>query len=192
MSLAALRSNLAMMAQMAAAGIAQPRMCTVSTGHPTEYQVKVFIEPDHIETNFLPVLSSFVGNGWGMFCKPVAGDQVLVLFAEGDINCGIVVGGLYSEVDRPLAAPDREFWLTHQDGALLKFHAGGVVEMAAPGGLNITAPTTTITGKLHVTDDAQFDTKVTATNDVIGGGKHLVSHAHSGVQGGSSNTGAPV
>jgi phage baseplate assembly protein V len=191
MSLAAWRSNLGQLAQMAAAGQAGLRLATVSTGHATEYQVKVFLQPDNIETNFLPVMTPFVGNGWGLFCKPVAGDQVLVLFVEGDINSGVVIGAIYSNVDRPLPAPDREFWLTHQDGAVLKFHAGGVVEMAAPGGLNITAPTTTFTGKVHVTDDAQFDKTVTATTDVIGGTKSLKNHTHGGVQTGSGTSGAP-
>lgn len=49
----------------------------------------------------------------------------------------------------------------------------------------------TITGKLHVTDEVTADKSVTATTDVVGGGKSLKSHTHSGVQTGGGNTGPP-
>jgi len=66
------------------------------------------------------------------------------------------------------------------------------VTMTVPGNVNITAPTTTITGDVHITGDVQVDKTLTATTDVIGGGKHLKTHLHSGVTTGGGNTGMPV
>ena len=60
------------------------------------------------------------------------------------------------------------------------------VNVSTTGSVNITAPITTINGDVHVTGTLTSDV------DVIGGGKSLKSHIHSGVQSGSSNTGAPV
>jgi phage baseplate assembly protein V len=189
-SLAHLRANIAAMAQLAAAGPMHARFALVSTAHDREYAVKLLLQPEGIETGYVPVLTPFVGNGWGLFCKPVQGDQVLVLFADGDTNCGVVVGGLFSDEDVALAAPEREFWLVHGDGASLKFQAGGVVNLVAPGGLNIAA-NTAITGTLHVTDEVTADKSVTATTDVVGGGKHLKTHTHGGVQPGGGHSAAP-
>ena len=65
------------------------------------------------------------------------------------------------------------------------------VNVVTTGSVNITAPTTTITGNVHITGNVQVDQTLTATTDVVGGGKSLKSHTHGGVQTGSGNTGAP-
>lgn len=164
MSLAALRSNLAMMAQLAAAGRATARFGVVSTGHSPEYAVKVWLEPDHIETGYIPVLTPFVGNGWGLFSKPVAGDQVVVLFIDGDINSGVVVGGLYSDVDRPLNAPDRELWLQHQGGASIKFTNGNTIEINARAGMNVVG---TVTADALISKTGATGTFTTPTGQIV-------------------------
>lgn len=65
------------------------------------------------------------------------------------------------------------------------------ITVVAPGNVDLTAPTTTIHGDVHITGDVQVDKTLTATTDVVGGGIHLKTHTHSGVQSGGSNTGAP-
>ena len=68
---------------------------------------------------------------------------------------------------------------------------------ATTGSVNITTPNTNITsdvlitGNLHISGNIQCDQTITATTDVIGNGTSLHGHTHSGVQSGSSNTGAP-
>ena len=68
--------------------------------------------------------------------------------------------------------------------------------LTAPSGATINA-NTTINGTLHVTgaircdDDITSQKTVTGQTDVVGGGKHLKTHTHPGVQAGGSNTGAP-
>lgn len=44
---------------------------------------------------------------------------------------------------------------------------------------------------VHMTGDAQVDGTLTATTDVIGGGKHLKTHTHGGVAAGTAHTAAP-
>lgn len=193
--LAAMRSNLAAMAQMAAQGFAGSALALVTSYDPDHFAVKVTLQPppaegDAAETGWLPVWSPWIGNTWGLFSPPSIGDQVLVLFPGGDGQIGIVIGGIFSDVDKPLPAPAGEFWLKHKQGASLKFTNDGKVSVVAPAGLFVTGDTT-ITGKLHVTDDAQFDKTVTATTDVVGGGKHLKTHTHSGVTAGGGTSGPP-
>ena len=60
------------------------------------------------------------------------------------------------------------------------------VNLIVPGNVIITAPTTTINGNVQVNGT------LTASTDVIGGGKSLKTHVHTGVQSGSSNTGQPA
>ena len=58
--------------------------------------------------------------------------------------------------------------------------AGHVVNIVAPGGLNINAPTVAITGT------------ITATVDVMAAGKSLKTHLHGGVASGGSDTTGPI
>lgn len=61
---------------------------------------------------------------------------------------------------------------------------------------NITAKAkTTITldaPTIHVTGDINCDKTVTAATDVVGGGKHLKTHTHSGVATGTGTSGPPT
>lgn len=72
--------------------------------------------------------------------------------------------------------------------ATLDIDPTGAVTITAAS-LSITSPTNTIHGPLHVTQDITCDQTVTATTDVVGGGKSLKGHVHlvEHVQGGSSS-----
>ena len=49
---------------------------------------RVTIQPDGVLSGWLPILSQWTGNGWGLVCLPSPGDQVLVLPQEGDVEQG--------------------------------------------------------------------------------------------------------
>jgi hypothetical protein len=88
--------------------------------------------------------------------------------------------------------------------AYIELDADGVVNIYAPGGVNIHAPTAkfdgqsvdggggncsvTITGPLHVTEDITAVGEVTARS---GSTTHLSTHTHGGVQGGTGTSGPP-
>ena len=157
-----------------AAGRSSTRMGTVSGYDPGAYCVKVRIQPEDAETGWLPLASPWVGNGWGIFAPPSLGDLVDVHYQEGDFEAGFVCQRFFNDADRPLPCPSGEFWLVHKAGSLLKFLADGSVEMAAPGGLNITG-------------------NVAITGTITNNGKNVGStHTHSGVVPGSGTSGAPV
>lgn len=49
-----------------------------------------------------------------------------------------------------------------------------------------------VDGIVHTTGNIDSDATITAATDVVGGGKHLKTHVHSGVQAGGSNSGPPA
>lgn len=135
-------------------------------------------------------------------------------FRKHDFSDAIAIPGLYS-FPRAINHPDKHT-LTHntddlviahnigsanenevrlkEDGTIiissgagtkLTLNLDGTVALDAPTSLSVTSPTTTWTGDIDVTGT------VTATTDVVGGGKSLKTHTHGGVQTGSGNTGAP-
>lgn len=149
-------------AHMATQGQATTRVCIVSSYDPNTYSAKVLVQPDNNETGWLPVTSTWIGNGWGMFCPPTPGDMVQVEFQEGGIDAGMIVGRFFNDSERPLSVPSGEFWLVHADGAFLKLTNDGKFSVNSQVEIDATAPTVNITATGNVAVSAA-NASVTAT-----------------------------
>lgn len=68
----------------------------------------------------------------------------------------------------------------------------GDLNLAVTGNINSSAVDWNHTGDLHVTGDADATGTITATTDVIGGGKSLKNHVHAGVTAGGASTEPPT
>lgn len=128
--------------------IGQPRFATVISVNPDSYTVRVQLQPENVVTGWLPVLSPWIGAGWGWTAPPAPGDQVLVIPQEGDAEHGVVAGCSFSDAQRPPATPVGEIWITHQTGSSLRLLNDGTVR---------------ISGDLHV------DGNVYVSNDIADG-----------------------
>lgn len=110
-------------------GGSQPRFATIASVNPGTATAKVTLQPEGVLTGWLPVLAPWVGAGWGMYCPPSPGDQVLVLAQEGDAEHGIIVGRAYSSEQPPPAAPIGELWLVHKSGSFIRLQNDGTIRM---------------------------------------------------------------
>ena len=91
--------------------------------------VRVMIQPEGVLSGWLPVLSIWTGNGWGIAAPLTPGDQVVILPQEGDAEQGIVIGGIFSMRSRPPPVPVGELWIVHQTGTALKMCNDGSVRI---------------------------------------------------------------
>ena len=112
-------------------GWAHPRIAVVSSVDPATFTVRVIVQPEAVLSGWLPVATSWVGNGWGFACAPQPGDQVVVLWQEGDAEQGIVVGRLWSANVPPPQAPSGECWLVHSTGSYIKLQNDGSIASSA-------------------------------------------------------------
>ena len=62
------------------------RYGNIAAWDPKRHAVKVTIQPEGIDSNWIPLSSEFIGNGWGMVFGPSVGDQVEIHWPEGGIN----------------------------------------------------------------------------------------------------------
>jgi phage baseplate assembly protein gpV len=115
-----------------------PRFGTVTSVDPATATARVTLQPEGVLTGWLPLLTPWVGSGWGLVCPPSPGDQVLVLPQEGDAEHGLIIAASWSAQTTPPAAPSGEFWLVHRSGSFLKLQNDGTVQ---------------INGDLHVAGD---------------------------------------
>jgi len=150
----------------------------------------------------------FPGGGGATLTFPVkAGDECLVVFSSRCIDAwwssgkaldppeyrmhnlsdGFALVGVRSQ-PRAFAVNTSKVELRSDDGAtyVQLDPAGKVVKVTAPNGINLNGVTIDSSGNLNC------PATVTATTDVVGGGKHLKTHTHSGVTTGGGVTGPPV
>lgn len=146
---------------------AQPRFATVTSVNQQAATARVQLQPEGVLSGWLPVLTSWVGAGWGMYCPPSPGDQVLVLAQEGDAEHGIIVGRAFSLDHQPPPVPVGEFWLVHASGAFIKLQNDGTIRMQ---------------GDLHVSGDV-YDSHG-PLSDLRG---HYDSHTHTDSRGGTTS-----
>ncbi len=149
---------------------------------------RVQVKSGDFESDWLPWLTQRAGDDrtWDM---PTKGEQVLLLCPGGDPANGAVLPALYQNQHAAPAENPAQRVRIYSDGAEIAYDkethclsaslpAGGTVVLAAPGGV-------TITGNVDVTGT------VTASADVVGGGKSLKSHKHTAVMPGSGISGEP-
>lgn len=135
-------------------GRGQPRFGTVSSFDPNSYAVRVLLQPEGVLSGWLPVLSPWIGAGWGIACPPSVGGQVMVLSQEGHAEHGVVIGGAFSEQMRPpaiegAAIPSGEAVLFHASGAYIRLgNDGSLIISAANDGHVTVAGDLIVTGNI--------------------------------------------
>lgn len=200
-------------AQMSMGEKVTHRVGQITAYDPNKYAVKVKFWPDTTDsTGWIPLLSTFIGAGWGLVAAPSIDDQVMVAFDREDQDAGVVIGRFYTDVEQPPAAPSGEFWLVHKSGNYLKFTNDGNVSLNVTGNLNATVGgnmTANVTGNAN-TNAAQANVTATSSATVSApsitlknAGSALKSllntiflqwaegHVHSNGNGGA-NTGVPT
>lgn len=117
-------------------GQGQPRFGIITSVDPSAYAARVVLQPEGVLTGWLPILSPWVGRGWGFVALPSPGDQVLVIPQEGDAEHGVVIGSSYSSTNRPPTAQPGELRIVHSSGSSLVFANDGTVRLE--GDLQVT------------------------------------------------------
>lgn len=156
-------------------------------------------------TGDLPWLTPRAG-ATRVWSPPVAGEQVLLLCPEGDVEGGLVLPALFSDA-HPAPASDKRDLIAWADGAELSYDAEGAglvlklpdgrpLRITAPAGVTIEAPVAItgdvkVKGKTALDGDVTLTGKLTASDDVVAAGKSLKSHTHPGVQPGGGSSGPP-
>lgn len=143
------------------------------------------------------------GGGFACTFPLVAGDDVLVVFASRCIDAWWQSGGVQRPMEArmhdlsdgfaipgPTSQP-RKLESVQTDGIELRNEARTTYLKVANGTIFIKG-NIVHEGNTTQTGNQTTSGTITGTTDVIGGGKSLKTHVHSGVTAGPSNTGQPV
>jgi phage baseplate assembly protein V len=167
----------------------QPRFGIITSFDPATYAARVSLQPEGVLTGWLPILSAWMGAGWGLACPPSPGDQVLILPQEGHAEHGVIVGGAYSVQARPPLVggnpvPSGEAVLFHASGAYLRLGNDGSFVLSAADGKQVT-----VAGDLVVTGDISDQNGAHETLAALRDAHD--QHVHGSVASGDASTSGP-
>lgn len=169
-------------AQEASSSRAATRHGIVDGYDPANHAVRVRLQPDDTLTDWMPLKSAWIGNGWGMILAPSVGDAVEIDFQEADGGVGSVGWRFYNDSDRPLTVPAGEAWLVHKTGQSIKLTTDGKLTLADGKGAIIT-----LNGDGTITSAGNWTHAGTFKANSV----ELTAHVHKNVQAGSSLSGGP-
>ena len=140
-----------------------------------------------------------------VWLPPAIGEQIIVACPDNDLEAGFILGSIFCD-DHPAPSITNRTLILFKDGGIIAYDPeahqleailpeGGTATITAPAGITLNAKSgLTINAQDGVTihGDVAVTGKVTASDDVIGGGKSLKSHKHGGVQAGGALSGVPL
>lgn len=159
--------------QVAAMG--QPRHALVTSVDPVSHAVKVSIQPDGVESGWIPD-GALAVNGLRIACPAEIGSQVLVVPVEGDAEHPVVVARLFDVSITPPTSPATGQPV--QPGEIGIFLDGGTY-------LHLTKQAIYIGGRLVL------DGALQASGDVVASDISLKTHLHGQVESGTGVSGLP-
>ena len=153
-------------------------------------------DPDEDDSETPPIRwFTFAAGETRVWRPPSVGEMGLVFKPDGQLANAVFIAGLVQDAFPPVGNSQIER-IEWADGSRIDYDpqghafdinlsAGATARIVAPGGLTIDADVT-------INGDVQVNGTLTATTDVIGGGKSLKTHKHKDVQAGSAQSGEPV
>lgn len=159
------------------AAIGQPRHALVTSVDATAHAVKVTIQPEGIESGWIPDASLAAAQGLKIACPTEIGSQVLVVPVEGDSEHPVLIARVFDVTTQPPTSPATDKVV--QPGELGIFLENGNY-------LHLTAAGIYLKGSVTV------DGSLTATGDIVASGVSLTTHIHDEVQSGQGKSGMPA
>lgn len=202
------------------AKVALVQVVAVTPGTPQSTGT-VDVQPmvNQMDADGMPIAHGIVNNiPWftlqagpnAVLLQPEVGDRGVCLFADRDISSvqstraisnpgslrqddmadGLYMGGFLNDDPTQWIKMDATGIVLHSP-TKIRLEAP-VVEIDASTSTTITTPTFTVNGASQFNGNVGCNATITATTDVVGGGKSLKNHTHSGVQPGGGTSGPPV
>lgn len=123
-----------------------------------------------------------------VWIPPSVGEQVVFLCPEGELGMAVPVASLWSDAN-PAPGNSARALILFDDGAELAYDPEAQhCDIKLPGGATLAIEAD---GGVTIKGDVTVTGTLTASTDVVGGGKSLKDHRHTGVQPGSGISGAP-
>ncbi len=172
-------------------------LCT--SWDPKNHLAKVKFQPEGNETGWLPVHTMSAGDQYGHMTGLTpgdgisTGDQVEVLYQEGNFDTGAIVARIHSDVDKPppvesgeqlfqspfsssiKLANDGSITYTDKAGSIIKEDGTGNITVTATGTVTIKAATIVLNGNVVLGGPAGSGVPISLQGTIDSGGNADIS-----------------
>ena len=125
---------------------------------PKKHAARVIIQPEGVLSNWIPVSSEWIGNGYGVLAPLGKGDQVEIHWPEGGINEASITRRLYDQRNPPPQqaqnAQQGEYYIVDKAGSVLAMTQNGTMSIAGKVELDLSGATIKLTATTAVTVSA--------------------------------------
>ena len=101
----------------------------ITSVNPKAWTAKVQLQPDGVETGWLPIPTVYGGANYGIWGLPDIGTQVFVVFEGADFALGKIVAVLSNQLDTPPQMNPGELIVSNKDGAEIYLDSQGVITL---------------------------------------------------------------
>lgn len=151
----------------------------ITSYDPVNHLVIVQIHPETddepaLQTGWIPLGTSWAGNGWGLYAAPALDTLCTVLYQQGNRQQPIAATPLFDANNRPLNVPSGEFWVVHSSGSFVKFTNDGKIEISSQNEINMNAPTVNI----NASSECNIFSPQVKVGDETGAFEHLLKESN--------------
>lgn len=148
------------------AAFSPPKYGTISGYNPNNYTVKVKLQPEGIETGFVPLSAIWVGNNMGAVFGPEIGDVVKLDFIDGHAQATVVGSRFFNVNAQPPIVQSGQGAIMDSTGSYVRLNNDGTITLGAPTGITSTTPLLKQVGNMEVVGSVTVTQNVTATQDI--------------------------
>ena len=105
----------------------QVKFGTVTSVNANNATARVLIQPEGVLSGWLPVLSQWVGNGWGVACPPSPATRSVSSLRRAMSSKELLSAEFFPSIKCHPLRQCGEFWLVHQSGSSLKLCNDGTI-----------------------------------------------------------------
>lgn len=168
---------------------------TITAYNPNDYTVKVMLQPEGVETGWIPLASSWTGKNMGAVFGPMIGTDCRVDYVGGVAEAAMAGGRFFNANFLPPIVQSGQGAIVDGAGSFVKLNNDGTITLSANASITTTTPILTQNGNMTVTGNIIADGNVTGAivtgnTDVVIAGLSGKNHYHPGVATGTGNTGA--
>lgn len=194
---------------------------TITAYNPNDYTVKALLQPDGVETGWIPLAAPWVGAAYGAVFGPPIGTDCRVDFVGGVPEASIAGSRFFNANFQPPVVQSGQGAIVDKAGSYVKLNGDGTITLGANVGITSTTPllkqigdmevdgnvkitgTELVQGLFTATDGmaisggtgatATITGNITTTGTITNNGVPIDStHYHNGVQTGTGNTSTPL
>ena len=143
---------------------------TISAYNPNNYTVRAVLQPQNIETGWMPLASPWVGPSLGAVFGPPIGTDCRIDFIDGNAQASIAGGRFFNAKNPPPVVQSGQAAIVDSKGSYVRLNNDGTITLGAPTGITSTTPLLKQVGNMEIDGTLQVtqDTKLQSTVEVTG------------------------